>query len=270
MPLIHILILALVQGITEFLPVSSSGHLVLFHSLLEGSSIDLCWAQNRTLDIAVHVGTLLSVLLYYRRDVAAMIGGLKNPHSEGGRLLRYVLLASLPAVLSGFFLHKMQPSFLCLLEIMAWMMLIFGILLWVADRYFTRQKELTQMSAREAFLIGLAQSLSLVPGTSRSGITMTAGLFFGFSRIEAARFSLLLAIVAISGAGILGGLDLAASGDFQLGMDVLIAVILSFFTGWGAIILMMKWLEKATFTPFAIYRIILGIVLLGLIYSGAL
>ncbi|MCB1529402.1 MAG: undecaprenyl-diphosphate phosphatase [Rhodospirillales bacterium] len=270
MPLIHILILALVQGITEFLPVSSSGHLVLLHSFWEGGAVDLCWEQNRTLDIGLHVGTLLSVLLYYRRDVVAMIGGLKSPKSDGGQLLKYVFLASLPAVLAGFMLHKMQPSLLCLIEVMAWMMLVFGIVLWIADRYFTGNKELSAMGVRDAFLIGLAQTLALVPGTSRSGITMTAGLFLGFSRTESARFSLLLAIVAISGAGTLGALDLWVSGDLELGMDVLIAVILSFLVGWGAIALMIKWLEKATFTPFAVYRLIFGTALLGLVYSGVL
>ncbi len=269
MPLFSLIILALVQGITEFLPISSSGHLVLTHHLLSGESVDLCWTQNRTLDVAVHVGTLLSVLVYYRKDVAEMVCGFLQKGSAGQKLFAHIILASVPAVIAGFLLHKAQPSFVCLLTVMAWMTLIFGIVLWVADKYFTGTKTLKDMTAKHASLIGFAQILALVPGTSRSGITMTTALFLGYSRMEAAHFSLLLAIIAIAGAGTLSGIDLAQSGNLQLGADAFMAAGLAFVSGWAAIALMMKWLEKRSFAPFALYRIILGIVLLGLIYTGA-
>ena len=267
MPLYHILILALIQGISEFLPISSSGHLVLTHSLLGNEGGDLCWESNRMIDVAVHIGTLLSVLVYFRHDIFSMIKPDKK--SQESSLIQNILIASIPVVIAGYILHQLQLSILCLVEIMAWMTLIFGIVLWIADR-FNDSKTLDQMNKSQAFLIGLSQALALVPGVSRSGITMTSARFLGFGRVDAAKFSLLLSIIAISGAGTLGGYDLFQSENFELGKNVLIAIIFSFLAGWASITLMMKWLAKATFLPFAIYRIILGALLLGLIYCGIL
>ena len=152
---------------------------------------------------------------------------------------------------------------------MAWMMLLFGIVLMVADR-FKEGGSLKEMNAKQAFLVGLSQMLALIPGVSRSGITMTSARFLGYSRVESARFSLLLSIVAISGAGVLTGLDLFRKDEIILNSSILLAVLFSFLAGWISIILMMKWLSKASFKPFGIYRIILGITLLALIYSGIL
>lgn len=269
MPLYHILILALVQGISEFLPISSSGHLVLTHTLLGNSSIDLCWSQNRMIDIAVHVGTLFSVLIYFRQDLIQMFLGAVSKNSEGFQLLKNIIIASIPVIIGGYILNRLQLPLLCLIEVMAWMTLIFGIVLWFADR-FDQSKTLGEMRGIQALIIGISQTLALVPGVSRSGITITSARFLGFSRTEAARFSLLLSIIAIGGAGALGSFDLYQTGDLTIGINVLIAATLSFLAGWAAIALMMKWLSKATFAPFAIYRIVLGIILLGLIYSGTL
>lgn len=267
MPLYHILILAIVQGLTEFLPISSSGHLVLTHYLLGNGQTNLCWEANRLIDMAVHVGTLFAVLVYFRRDIRMMLGGILKPESVGFGLSLKLVLASIPVIIMGFIIQQYQFSFLCLIEVMAWMTLIFGIILWIADK-FDSGREIENMTWKQSIIIGLSQTIALIPGVSRSGITMTSARFLGFSRVEAARFSLLLSIVAISGAGFLGGLELFKEDNLELGTDVLAAVILSFFAGWISIIVMMKWLAHATFKPFAIYRIILGIVLLGLIYSG--
>lgn len=269
MPLYHIILLALIQGISEFLPISSSGHLVLTHSLLGHDGQDLCWTTNRMIDVAVHVGTLLSVLVYFRKDLILMASGVFKPNSEGFNLGKNILVASIPVIIAGFILQHYKPSILCLVEIMAWMTLIFGVVLLIADR-FKDTKTINEMNIFQSFIIGLSQALALVPGVSRSGITMTSARFLGFSRVEAARFSLLLSIIAISGAGFLNGIELVQTDNISLGLDVICAIILSFLAGWGAIFLMMKWLSKATFLPFAIYRIILGIVLLGFIYSGSL
>lgn len=269
MPLFHILVLAIVQGITEFLPVSSSGHLLLTHHLLEGGAASLCWEENRIFDVAVHVGTLASVLVYFRRDLMTMACGLRDFNTKGFRLMTMVGLASLPVIAGGLVMQIMKPSFLCLIETMAWTTLIFGFLLWFADRTPAR-KTLEDLRWTHALAIGLAQVLSLVPGTSRSGITMTAGRFLGYTRTEAARFSLLMAIIASAGAGAVGGLDVLKSGNLTLGTDALLAVGLSFIAGLGAISFMMRWLQKSTFTVFAVYRIILGLALLILIYSGTL
>lgn len=269
MPLYHIVILAIIQGISEFLPISSSGHLVLTHHFLGHQGENACWTSNRVLDVAVHIGTLLSALVYFRKDIWQIVGNLTRPSSKGFSLGKNILIASVPVIIFGFLLQHYQPSFLCLVKIMAWTTLIFGIVLWIADR-FSDQRQLDQMTSMQALLIGLSQALALIPGVSRSGITMTSARFLGFSRVESARFSLLLSIIAISGAGFLNGFGIVKTGDLSLGSDIIWSVLLSFIAGWIAISLMMKWLSKATFTPFALYRIILGIALLALLYGGAL
>lgn len=269
MPLFHILILALVQGISEFLPISSSGHLVLTHALLGNAQNNMCWQTNRVLDVAVHVGTLLSVLVYFRKDIFKILKNITKPGSDSFGLGANIMLASLPVVIIGFIFQKIQPDFVCLLEIMAWMTIIFGLVLYFADK-FKDTKSLMAMSKKESLVIGLSQALALIPGVSRSGITMTSARFLGFSRVDAAKFSLLLSIIAISGAGLLGGMETYKSDNAQLGMDVVLAIILSFLSGLIAIHLMMKWLSKATFKPFVIYRIILGTFLLVLIYGNFL
>lgn len=261
MPLLHLVILALVQGITEFLPISSSGHLVLAHAVLGPTAEDL------TLDIAVHVGTLLAVLIYFRADILRMLCALK-PGAADRSLLYALILASVPVIVAGFVMHLLGPGWTRSLPVLAWTTLIFGIALWAADRYAPAAKPLEKLTLRDALLIGLAQTIALVPGVSRSGITMTAGRALGYSRTEAARFSLLLAVVAISGAGALTGLDLIRQDSAALGLDALIAAVLSLLSSWAVIALMMRWLDKAGFTPFALYRVALGILLLALIYSG--
>lgn len=268
MAFLPLIILALVQGLTEFLPISSSGHLLLVHRLFDQAQN---WENHVILDVAVHVGTLGSVLLYFRNDVKKMFSGLKSWtrrdfQSEGAKLNIYILLASLPVIAAGYAVHLLQPDLFLLLKIMAWTTLLFGILLWVADRMEARSKTLSDLTIKDALVIGFAQVLALVPGTSRSGITMTAARFLGYSRAESAHFSLLLAIVAIAGAGTLATIELFQSGDIQLGLDALIAALISFVSGWCAIALMMKWLEKCSFAPFAIYRIILGVALLAFLY----
>lgn len=271
MLLYHIILLAIIQGITEFLPVSSSGHLGLFHCFTDHCNY---WdAQNLTMDIAVHVGTLLSVLTYFWRDVVKMIVGVKDigtgqAKSDNAKLLYFMCISSLPVIIAGFILNILEPDWLKTLHVIAWATILFGILLWWADRKTQSTRTIDNLTIKDALLIGLAQMLALIPGTSRSGITMTAARMLGYSRQESAHYSLLLAIIAISGAGTLIGLDLLKSEDVQLSLDVLIAVILSFISGWIAILAMMKFLEKCTFTIFAIYRVILGGALLTLLYTG--
>ena len=257
-----LLILAVIQGITEFLPISSSGHLVLVHNLL--GDAQAAWEENLMLDVAVHVGTLFAVLIYFHKDILDMLS-FRNL----SMILR-LIIGSIPVVIAGFILHKLQPEFLRSLEIMAWATIIFGILLWVSDRTKKQDKMLQEMSLWDSFLIGCAQCLALVPGTSRSGITMTAGRFLGFSRTESARFSLLLSIVALSGAGVLMGKDIIETGNAALTESVIWAAGLSFLTALGAIAVMMRFLERFSFAPFAIYRVALGIALLAMIYSGML
>lgn len=273
MPLYHIIILAIIQGLTEFLPVSSSGHLGLYHCF---TSHCAHWDQtNLTIDVAVHFGTLLSVLLYFRRDVFQMLLGVRDlgtgkVSTQNAKLTSFIVISSIPVILFGLFLHYWEPDWLKSLYVIAWATLIFGIILWIADKKFPSEKEVKDLNLKDAVLIGLAQMLALIPGTSRSGITMTAARALGVSRLESARYSLLLSIIAISGAGTLVGLSLLNSGDMALGIDALVAVILSFISGWLAIAAMMKFLQSRSFTIFAVYRILLGGLLLSLLYGGVI
>lgn len=275
MTLLPLLILALIQGLTEFLPISSSAHLLLAHTMLDGESGAASWADDLMLDIAVHVGTLFAVMLYFRADMRHMIaGGVDMLRGRGGsgeaRLLRLVVLASIPVILAGFVLFSLKPEWLRSVEIIGWTTLIFGIILWVVDDKIPAERSFETLRLRDAIIIGCAQVLALVPGVSRSGITMTAGRCTGLSREASARFSLLLSIIAIAGAGAIGGFELLKSGDARLGIDILIAGILAFAAGLAAIAVMMAWLKHAGFRPFAIYRIIMGIGLLYAVYAGYL
>jgi len=227
------------------------------------------------MDVSVHVGTLLAVLVYFRRDVLRMLLGAKDigsgkANSSNARLMLYVLVSSIPVVIAGFALHYLEPDWIKTLYVIAWMTLIFGLVLWYADAKTTATKDISQMTYKDSLLIGLAQILALIPGVSRSGITMTAARFLGYNRSESAHYSMLMAMVAISGAGLLIGKDVFEEGSTQLGMDALIGVFFAFISGLIAVTAMMKFLQKATFTAFAIYRVILGVALLALLYTGAI
>ena len=276
MPLLHLLILAVVQGITEFLPISSSGHLVLVWEVFDslGQGVEQDPANRLVLDIAVHVGTLLAVCAYFWRDIGAMLaGGLRlciGRVTPGGRLLLYVIAATLPLIAAGVALKTTVALDLRGLEIVAWATLGFGVLLYIADRMGMMILRVEHMGLGSALAIGVAQILALIPGTSRSGITMTAARFLGFERAEAARFSMLLAIPAILGAGTLAGLDLRDSGDLALTRSALLAALLAFIAALMAIAVLMQWLKRASFTPFVVYRILLGLLLLALLYGPGL
>ncbi len=269
MILFHIVLLAIVQGITEFLPISSSGHLSLLHSIWDGDDVQLRYETNRMFDIAVHVGTLLAVLLYFRKDVWSMMLGLiffyKKEKKRDGILALQVGLASVPVMIAGYMLHLWSPSFLSALYVVAWANIIYAIILWISDKTIVTKKTIETLSWKDAVIIGSAQALALIPGTSRSGVTMTTARFLGYDRTESARFSMFLGMVAISGAGLLSSFDVDWSNT-ELGLDIGLAVLLSFCAALLAIALMMRWLARASFTPFVIYRLIFGIILLGVIY----
>lgn len=264
MALLQLLVLAIVQGLTEFLPVSSQGHLVITSRIMGWPD------QGLVIDIAVHVGTLLAVTLYFLRDVGRVAnGGIRLLTFRGGRDARLALMlaiATLPIVVFGYFGRDTIIPSLRNVEIIAWATVVFAVVLWVADRVGMTLHRIEHIGPLNALIIGLAQVLALVPGTSRSGITMTAARFLGMERAEAARFSLLLSIPTIAGAGLLVGLELYESGDVQLGLDALIAAGLAFIAALAAIALMMRWLETAGFTPFVIYRFALGGALLYWVY----
>lgn len=265
MALYHILILAIVQGITEFLPISSSGHLVLTSKVLGWPD------QGLTLDIAVHVGTLFAVMLYFWRDIWMMLVGVvrlaMGRGGPGARLAGFVVIGTIPVVLAGYFGKDFIATSLRSAEIIAWTTLGFGILLWISDKVGMTLRTVEHLNWGGVLFIGLMQVLALIPGTSRSGITITAARFLGMERPEAARFSMLLSIPTILGAGLLSGYDVYQSGDFALGRDVAVAAVLAFITAIIAIWAMMRWLRRASFTPFVVYRTLLAAGLLYWVYA---
>ena len=265
MLLLHIVILAIVQGISEFLPVSSSGHLVLLPHLAGWQD------QGRDIDIAVHVGTLGAVLVYFWRDIWAILTGFtggRRRERRVGRALGIHLLVSLPPVLlAGGLLVTFAPDLFRSSLIVAWTVLIFGVLLWIADRVGMTLRRVEHMTVGSAVIIGAAQILALVPGTSRSGITMTAARFLGFERGEAARFSMLMSIPVIVAAGAVAARDLAQSGEPILTGDAGLAAAIAFVTALLSIAVLMLMLKRVSFTPFVVYRLFLGIVLLVLYYG---
>lgn len=262
----QLILLAVVQGITEFLPISSSGHLILVPRLTGVAD------QGPLLDVAVHVGTLGAVMLYLWRDIARMLLGLgravRGRRDPGARLAFQLVLATLPLVAAGYVASRYIGDQLRSIEVIAWATLGFGVLLWIADRMGMTLRRIEHMSYGSALLIGLSQVLALIPGTSRSGITMTAARLLAFERADAARFSMLLAIPAITAAGTLAGIDLWRAGDARLTADALLAGGLSLAAALVAIIAMMGWLRRASFLPFVLYRIALGGGLLAWHYLG--
>jgi len=257
--------LAIVQGITEFLPISSSAHLVLVPVFFQWPD------QGLIIDVAVHVGTLLAVVLYLWRDLWAMLVGLtraaRGKRDPGAVLFFYLVAATVPVVIAGFALHHYLPGGIRSLAVIGWATLGFGIVLYVADKIGMTLRRIEHVKFVDAVIIGLAQVLALIPGTSRSGITMTAARILGMERPDAARFSMLLSIPTITGAGVLVGWDLYKQGSAELTLAAGVAALLAFACALIAIALMMAWLRRATFTPFVVYRILLGGFLLAVAYG---
>lgn len=273
MALYYVLFLAIVQGITEFLPISSSAHLILGRDLMiaiGAPSGDGSAADQLAFDIALHVGTLGAVLLYFWRDVYELCLGLADGiRGRGGprfRLVQLVAIGTIPILLVGFLARDFVSSALRGTELIAWMTIVFGIALWIADRSATAKHEPRAITFRDAFVVGLIQCLAIIPGVSRSGATMTAGRLLGFDRPLSARFALILAMPTIAAAGLLVTHDLYTAGNTRLTADALLGGVFSFLAAWVSIAVMMRWLRRASYLPFVIYRIALGLLLLVLIY----
>jgi undecaprenyl-diphosphatase len=257
MNLLQLIVLALVQGITEFLPISSSGHLVLTPMAIGEPD------QGLLIDAATHVGTLCAVVLYFWRDVAQAILG--SVHVVTGRvgtpqakLALLLVLATIPVMIVGVILVLLDATeALRSVEVIGWATLVWGLVLYAADRWGALSRE---------SLMGLAQALALIPGTSRSGITITAARALGFQRVDAAKLAMLMSVPAILAAGTVAGIELAQE-DAAVGFDAALAAGLSFVAALASLALLMRMLRGWSLTPFVIYRIILGVVLLGIAYG---
>jgi len=260
----HILFLSVLQGLTEFLPVSSSGHLILFSKFTSFPD------QGMALDIAVHVGSIFAVMIYFRKVIWQVVKGtlksyfIPNFNNFGSRVFWLMVIGTLPVVFVGMMFRKYGIEFRDEdgSKVIGWTILGFGLLLFVADKIGWTIRKVEHLGVIDAILIGCAQCLALVPGTSRSGVTMTMARFLGMERSEAAKFSMLLSIPAIIGAATLVGYELYSEGQIVQLLQAVDGVIYSFIASILAIDIMMWWLKKSTFLPFVIYRIALGTILL--------
>ncbi len=267
MTFLNILTLAIVQGFTEFLPISSSAHLVLL-PVVTG------WPdQGLMIDVAAHFGSLAAILVYFWRDVLALVRGFLGlvfyrARTREGLLGVFMLIATVPAVAMGLAIKQVWPEGIRDPLVIAATSIGFGALLYLADRFGRSTRNMLDLGWKGALAIGCAQAIALIPGTSRSGITMTAARFLGLTRVEAARFSFLLSIPAVAGASLLEGLEIAGAGDAGLVTDAALSAGFTFIAALAAIALLMRWLRTSTFLPFVVYRVCLGFGLLGWLYLG--
>ena len=259
----QIIFLALIQGLTEFLPISSSGHLALMPQLAQLED------QGRAMDVAVHVGTMVAVIIYLRRELLQMTICLFSRGAVYRDMLPVTsgaIIATLPVVVAGWMVSRSEMDvMLRSVEIIAWATLLFGILLGLADRA-KGHRRLGTITTFDSVVIGLMQVLALIPGTSRSGITMTAGRMLGMSRTAAARFSLILSIPVIAAAGSLTGYEmLQQDTEASIKLAVMAAGIAT-AVALASIHLMMALIRRIGFMIFVIYRVILGLTLLSVVY----
>ncbi|MBM3468294.1 MAG: undecaprenyl-diphosphate phosphatase [Alphaproteobacteria bacterium] len=262
MTVLHLFILSLIQGLTEFLPISSSGHLILLPQIFGWQN------QGLEMDVALHVGTLAAVLIYFRNDVWKMIthfitycirGFSSQDFDQEVKLAFSLIVATLPAVFVGFLLKKSGLGDMRQVSVIAFTSLFFGLVLFVFDHIGTQKKDLNQITLKRGFLIGLGQAISLVPGVSRSGICISVGLALGFNRLAAARFAFLMAIPSIIGAATLTAYDALQIQNAVVWADIGLGIVFSSLAGLAAIHFMLTFLARHTLTIFVIYRIILSV-----------
>ena len=257
-------ILGLIQALTEFLPISSSAHLILARGLL-----DFGFADGLTFDVGLHVGTLIAVIVYFRRDIANLARGFfstfkgldfeRNPHQ---RLAWYIVAASVPAAIVGFSFESQLEVYFRNPSVIVVTLVVGGVLFLLAERFAKPRRDMPSISFRGAMLVGVAQATALIPGVSRSGITIITGMTQRLKRAEAARFSFLLGTPALAGAGLKKGLDMIgqqfSSGEYVV---LLIGTVTSAIAGWVVINFLLRFLQKHRLNVFAYYRFVLAAVL---------
>lgn len=264
----HLLLIAVLQGVTEFLPISSSGHLILLPALTGLED------QGQVIDVAVHLGTLIAVMLYFWRDVGLALGGIPQliygrVDSPGAKLAFLLLVATVPVVIAGLLLKLtglddiMRGS----VALIGWTMLGFGVVLLWSDKTGATYKTAANWSLRHAVILGLWQALALIPGTSRSGICITGARHLGYGRTDATKLAMLMSIPTIIASGTLLAAEVAATADYAIVKDAALAAVFAFVAALAALILMMRLLKTVSFTPYVIYRVILGLCLLVWAYS---
>lgn len=263
MNFLHLILLGLLQGLTEFLPISSSAHLILLPLIAEWQD------QGLALDVAAHIGTLIAVIIYFRVDIKNIISsGIRSvpwhDNNINARLFWFLCLATIPILIVGFLGHDFVAKYFREPLIIAVATIFFGLLLWWADKKGKRNRDNETLCLKDIIWIGLAQVLALIPGTSRSGITITAGLMLGLDRKTAARFSFLLSIPVIIFAGSYETLLLIRSGGTTDVISFAIVFIFSWLAAWLTISLFLRFIEKTGMLPYVVYRLLLGTILLYL------
>jgi len=275
MTLPQAIILGIVQGLTEFLPISSSGHLLIvpwlfnWHFLLENPDL------NKTFDVALHFGTFISLVVYFWRDIGRLLRAWvrtiahRKIDSTDGKLAWLIIVSMVPAAIVGVAFEDVIVEVLGKPWMLALLMIAFGGVMWAADRYARHERELDKLGWKDAVLIGAAQALALSPGVSRSGITMVTGLFLRLTREAAARFSFLMSIPIVGGAALYKGIEVAQEG-LPAGTQTpfLAGMIAAAVSGFAAIWFLLAYLRKHDFTIFVIYRFAIGLGMIILIVSG--
>ena len=267
MPLFHLFLVAVIQGLTEFLPISSSGHLILLPGLTGLQD------QGQVIDVAVHVGTLFAVILYFWSDSRLAFTGLAHlmtgrVNTPGARLALLLLIASVPVMAFGLVLKMTGlDENLRSIAVIGWAMLGFGIILYWADQAGACEKTDKEWSMQDAMIIGVFQAIALIPGTSRSGITITGARFLGYTRHDAAKISMLMSIPTIIASGVFLSAEMAVTANMALIRDSAIAAAFSFLAALVALSLMMRLLRSISFTPYVVYRVLLGLILLWIAYT---
>ena len=249
---IEILILSAIQGVSEFLPISSSAHLIIVSSLYDLK------ASSLLIDISLHLGSLLAIIFYFRKELF----DLKNNQ----KLLKLIIIGSIPLIIFGYILHSTELIYLLRnIKVIAWTTLLFAIILYFADQKKTNQDILNDLNMKSIIFIGLFQILALIPGVSRAGITMTAARFLKFNRVDSGKISFLLSIPALAGASFLGLKDIQ-NESLEINILVLIAIVLSFLFSYITVKFFLNYLNKFSLNIFVIYRLIIALILLSVIY----
>ena len=249
---IEILILSAIQGISEFLPVSSSAHLIIVSSLYDLKTSSLL------IDISLHLGSLLAIIFFFREDLFNL------KHNQ--KFLKLIVIGSIPLIIFGYVLHSTELIHLLRnIKIIAWTTLIFGIILYIADQNKIHQNISSNLNVKSIIFIGLFQILALIPGVSRAGITITAARILKFNRVDSGKISFFLSIPALAGASFLGLKDLQ-NETIEINLLILIAVILSFIFSYVTVKFFLIYLNKFSLNIFVIYRLIIAFILLYLIY----
>jgi undecaprenyl-diphosphatase len=285
LPIYQAVVLAIIQGLAEFIPVSSSGHLIIVRRLLGWN--ELSAAHELTFDVALHFGTLLSVLFYFRRTwfqiVRAAFGGKVVRFSESGGadvnlsaeeqkeerlLLWFLAIATIPGAIAGKLLeHSAEDYFREHIVLIAGALIVVGLLMWAGEKLSRMDKPLTRISFLDALVVGCAQAFALVPGVSRSGSTITAGLFRNMTREAAVRFSFLLSTPIIAGAALLKAHELHKEG-LPAGMHApfLVGIVVSAIVGYATIAWLIRYLQTNSLRVFIVYRIVVGVIVIALAY----